>query len=116
MQQLIKLIYTAVVELNLFPPRHFTSSVSRAQSKRLGQLATRLYMILLVIGLSILIFRTVFEPRILKETIDKPSLSAYNDLLVQHGETLECPCSNISLIHGRYVSVEPAFHQVIEAP
>ncbi|UJR19141.1 hypothetical protein I4U23_022271 [Adineta vaga] len=114
-QKLITLLYTTLFNLNMFPPHRFMGSVTRTQSKRFGQLATRLHLVLLILGFSILIFYTIIEPRILKETISKPSLRVYNDLVLQHSDTLQCPCSKISSIYNRYVSIEPVFHQVNEA-
>lgn len=112
LQKLFTLLYKMALDVNIFPARNFSSHIDRNTSKRYGQLATRLYIILLTIGLSILTFYTAFQPQLLKKTIDQPSLSLYNRLLLDHGNALRCPCSIISSVYNRYISIKPVFHQV----
>ena len=110
--QLFKTFYTKLGNLNLYPLRDFGSTISRVTARRLGQLATRLYIVLLTVGLIILIFYAVIQPQILKKTFERPSLDLYERLLRDHNETLQCPCSSISLLYGQFITIEPVFHQV----
>ena len=101
-----------LVNLNVFSVRTFGSSIDRAQAKHLGQLATRLYIVLLVIGIVILGLYTIIQPQTLTKTFLKPSLNLYNSLIVDHSDTLECPCSSISSTYEGFIQIEPIFHQV----
>ncbi|CAF0975007.1 unnamed protein product [Adineta steineri] len=79
---------------------------------RLGQITTRLYIVLLIAGHIILILYTIIQPQILTKIFDQPSLTTYNRLMVDHSDTLQCPCSSISSLYGRYITIESVFHQV----
>ena len=111
-QTLFATIYTKLVDLNLFPLRDFGSTTSAVTAKRLGQFATRLYIVLLTVGLIILVFYTIIQPQLLKKTFNRPSLDLYERLLRDHSQTLECPCSSISLLYDRFITIEPVFHPV----
>jgi hypothetical protein len=110
--KLATLLYTKLVNLNMFPLRTFGSNIDRIRAKRLGQLATRLNIILLIISFAILTLYTVIQPQTLTKTFNKPSYNIYNRLLLDHNDTLQCPCSLISSMYDRYITIEPAFHQV----
>ena len=111
-QKLFTTLYTKLITLNLFPLRNFGSTISRTTAKRLGQLATRLYIVLLTVGLITLLFYTIIQPQVLKKTFNTPSLDLYESLLRDHSETLQCPCSSISLPYGHFINIEPVFHPV----
>lgn len=96
----------------MFPLRIFGSSIDRTRAKRLGQIATRLYIILLIINLVIATLYTIVRPETLTNTFDKPSYDLYNRLLVEHNDSLRCHCSSISSMYKEYVTIEPVFHQV----
>jgi hypothetical protein len=98
--------------LNLFPLRSFETNNDRLNAKYLGQLATRLYMALLCIGLSILAFYTIIQPSLLTKTFVKPSIDIFKRLMKDHSDTLICPCSSISTPYDRFVQIEPSFHPV----
>ena len=105
-------MHTKLVNLNLFPSRDFGSTINRATAKRLGRFATRLYIVLLTVGLTILVSYTIIQPQLIKKTFDRPSLDVYERLLRDHSETLACPCSSISSLYKEFVTVEPVFHPV----
>ena len=107
------ILYTKLVNLNLFPLRYFGNATNRTTARRLGQFATRLYMVLITVGLVILIFYTIIQPQLIKKTVNRPSLDVYERLLRDHTETLRCPCSSIASFYGEFVSITPVFHQVI---
>ena len=111
-QKLIMLVYTKLISLNLFPGRTFGSNIDRTRDKRYGRWATRLYILLLIIGLVILIFHTIIQPQVLRKTFESPSLDVYERLLLDHSEALQCPCSSISSTYDQCITIEPAFHPV----
>ena len=111
-QKLAVVLYAKLLSLNLFTGRTFGSEIDRVRDKRLGQWATRLYIILLMIGLATLIFDTIRQPQVLRKTFNNPSLNVYERLLLDHNGSLTCPCSSISSIYDQCITIEPLFHPV----
>ncbi|CAF1265964.1 unnamed protein product [Adineta ricciae] len=111
-RKLVMFLFTKIFSMNIFPPRRFPGDIDAAKRKYLGQYATRLYIVLLIFGLSILTIYAAVDPQILTKTFSKPSLSDYRRLIRDHNDTLQCPCSTISSILHQYVSIKPVFHQV----
>ena len=111
-RQLMTLFYTKLVTLNLFTLREFGSQVNRITAEHLGQWTTRLYIVLLAVGIAILALYTVIQPQTLTETFLKPSFSEYNRLKQVHGDELQCSCSLIASKYNRFVEIKPVFHQV----
>jgi hypothetical protein len=112
MRQSVTFLYTKLVDLNIFTVRYFGSNADRMTAKRLGQWATRLYIVLLIGGLAILALYTVIQPEILKKSFHKPSFNEYNHLKHTYGDKLECSCSVIASKYDRFVKIESVFHQV----
>jgi hypothetical protein len=106
------MLYTEIIDLTIFPQYTFGNNVNRMRAKRLNQLATRLYILLIIIGFVILSLHTLVQPQVLTETFIKPSLTTYEHLLVDHGDILQCTCSLISSTYDQYINIEPIFHQV----
>jgi hypothetical protein len=100
------------MNLNIFPLWSFGSNTSQARAKRLGQLTTRLYIILLVVSFAIIILYIGIRPQIIPKDVNKPSLNVYNRLVRDHEDTLQCSCSSISSTYDRFVEIQPVFHQV----
>ncbi|CAF1035768.1 unnamed protein product [Adineta steineri] len=85
-------------------------------AKRLGQMATRIYIVLFTVGIIILVLYTIVQPQPLIKTFDKPSFNLYNQLSQKHGDKLKCPCASIVSTYERYVSIEPVFHEICSSP
>ncbi|CAF1440027.1 unnamed protein product [Adineta steineri] len=115
-QKLITYLYTKLVNLNIFFVRDFGSNIDRTTAKRLGQWATRLYMILLVVGISVLAAYIIFQPETLTKKFDQPSLDLYNQLFQRYGDELKCSCPSITSTYNRFVTVEAIFHQICSSP
>jgi hypothetical protein len=81
------------------------------KAKQLGQLASRLYVILLIMCFTVLSLYTIIQPQIMTKTFNKPSLSTYSRLILDHNDTLQCPCSSISSAYNQFISIKPMFHQ-----
>jgi len=111
-RKLFRFLYTELIELNLFSVRDFGNNVDRTIAKRLGQWATRLYIVLLIVGMAILALYTFIQPETLTKTFDRPSFDQYKNLKQAHGDELECSCSLIASKYDRFVKIEPIFHQV----
>ncbi|CAF3849088.1 unnamed protein product [Adineta steineri] len=111
-RNLITLLLTTLRNLNIFPIRSFGSNITRMEAKHLGQLTTRLYLILLLISFVILSLYTAVRPQTLINTYMQPSLDIYNRLLLDHPDSIQCPCSSISIPYGKFIDIEPVFHQI----
>jgi hypothetical protein len=112
MQKLVTFLFTTLANLNVFPVRDFGSNIDRITAKRLGQWATLLYMVLLVIGMVILALYIIFQPENFTKTFDKPSLQLYEQLFQRYENKLKCSCSSIASKYDQFVKIEPMFHQV----
>ncbi|CAF1056856.1 unnamed protein product [Adineta steineri] len=108
----IKLLYTTLVELNIFSSRDLGSDINRATAKRYGQWATRLYFILFIISLTILIFYTIIQPHPLTKKFDQPSFNSYNHLREIYGDDLKCSCSRIASTYDQFVNIQSVFHSI----
>ncbi len=111
-QKLITLLYTSLINLNVFPLWVFGNNTNRITAIHLGKWTTRLYIMLLTITLIIIIFYMGLRPQILTKTFHRPSFDVYNRLARDHEEILECSCSSISSTYDRFVEIEPIFHEV----
>ena len=103
---------TKLMNVNIFCPRNFGNNINQETSKRCGRWATRLYIVLLIVIITISAFYTLIQPQILTKTFLKPSLNTYNRLIYDHGDTLTCPCLTISSSYSQFVKIESIFHQV----
>ena len=112
LHKVVKLLYTRLVALNMFPPRNFGSRLNQNKAKRLGQWTTRLYIVLLVASVVIWALQSAIEPRILTKSFTNPTFDEYRSLSRTHGDALLCPCSSISLKYEQFVQINPVFHQV----
>ncbi|CAF1091478.1 unnamed protein product [Adineta steineri] len=74
---------------------------------------TRVYLILLTGSICILCLFTSLNSET-KTIIEKnPSLTTYNSLRGDlHSVSLQCPCSNKTIPHQKFVSLSPHFHQI----
>ncbi len=108
----MKLLYDTIVKLNIFLLRDFGSNINRTTAKRLGEWATRLYIVLFVTSITILVLYAAVQSQVLTKTFDKPSFDVYNRLIKNYGDDLKCSCSIIASTYDQFVKIEPIFHQV----
>jgi hypothetical protein len=111
---LLNFLYSTLIHLNIFTRASFGGNIDREKAKSFGHLATRLYIILLILGFVVLFINTAIKPEILTKTIANPSFDTFNDLFRDHSDTLQCPCSSISTTYDQFIEISPIFHQVIE--
>ncbi|CAF4142790.1 unnamed protein product, partial [Adineta steineri] len=95
----------------MFPLWAFGSDTNRMRAKHLGQMATRLYILLLMISFTIVALYTIVQPQLITKTFSNPSFNLYNNLMQKHETTLQCSCSSISSTYNHYVEITPIFHQ-----
>ncbi|CAF4121788.1 unnamed protein product, partial [Adineta steineri] len=100
-----------MMDLNIFPLWRFGSNTDRMTAKRLGQWSTRLYIVLFITSLTTIIIYIGVQPQMLTKSFNEPSLNIYNRLLLDHGDTLQCPCSSISSTYSQFIQIKPVLHQ-----
>jgi hypothetical protein len=111
-RNLAVLVYTELININIFPQRDLGNNIGRITSKRIGQWSTRLYIVLMIIGLAILALYSVFQPQTMTKTFIRPSLNLYNQLIQDYGNELKCSCSSIASTYDQFMKIEPVFHEV----
>ncbi|CAF1303056.1 unnamed protein product [Adineta steineri] len=79
--------------------------------------ATRVYLLLLVISLFIVVLYTSLIYYLNTFTITKPSLEQYQQLQQRYGsEAVSCPCSRPSITHSSFITLQCEFHPVCTSP
>ena len=111
-RKLVKLAFTTLTILNVFPLRNFGIRMDRRKAILLGKITTRFYIVLLIVSIVVLALYTAIRPRIVTKMFVKPTFDVYSNLLSYHSDTLQCLCSYISSTYDHFVKIEPAFHQV----
>ena len=111
-QKMIMLVYDTLINLNLFPRRVFESHTDPITVRYHGKLATRLYLILLIISFTILTLYNISQKQIMTKEFNKPSLETYKQLIQIYGDQLKCSCSSISSTYGQFIEIEPIFHEI----
>jgi hypothetical protein len=111
-RNLVTLLYTTAVNLNIFSLMDFGRGVDRTRAARLGKYATRLYIILFITGLAVLTLYTIVQPETLTKTFYNPPLIAYNRLRRHYGDKLVCSCSLIASPYHQFVKIHSVFHEV----
>ncbi|CAF0789948.1 unnamed protein product [Adineta steineri] len=112
LSKLITFLSVKMLNLNIFPARTFGSKIDRITVKHLGQWSTRLYLSLLSIIFVILTLYTAMQPQTLTKSFSTPSLNFYKNLMNDHSDELECPCSLISSPYDEYLQIQPIFHRI----
>jgi len=105
-------IYKKLIDLDLFSEAYFGHNISATRAKRLSQLTTRLYIVLIIICLIISILHMFIHPQILTKIITEPSLNIYKQFSQKYADTFQCSCSQTSIIHDKYTTIVPIFHQI----
>jgi hypothetical protein len=96
-----------LIELNIF--KHHGSNEHHLHYQRI---ATRLYILILVISLIILNFYSLLIKEIHNGTVLNPTESEYNRLEQIYSDSLSCPCTSISMNYSTFINIEPQYHQV----
>ena len=97
------------VELNLFDTAPGSTDPYQLATERI---TTRVYLISLALSISILIFYTSISPRFEIITIRNPLGDDFNKFYEQYRSTLHCPCHQITIAYGLFMSISPVFHPV----
>ncbi|CAF1437495.1 unnamed protein product [Adineta steineri] len=99
-----------IEELNLFP---IIPPSADSQIIRRNRHITRIYLILLITAFFILIIYTSLKQETVTISVPYPSLSKYEELLVQYPVTLQCSCNHITIKFKEFISqIEPQYHEI----
>lgn len=96
-----------LVNLNLFESGSEEVLVVREE-----RWSTRLYLVLLCVTLVTLVFYAALRSQTETITVRDPSKKIFDELELKYSNTLQCPCTKIAIEYGRFVHIEPSFHQV----
>jgi hypothetical protein len=99
-----------LLKMNLF--KHQVSLDPPANIERIGLGSTRIYLILLTLSMLILAVFNGLEQEKLVVTISSPSLAKFEQLQAAYSTILTCPCNQITVPYGSFLSVTPEYHQV----
>ncbi|CAF1319985.1 unnamed protein product [Adineta ricciae] len=99
--------YAHLLTWNAFDSRSSDPAITRCKL-----LTTCLYLILLLICVGVLTAYTSFSVRFKSEFVLTPTYSQYQKLQRQYSDSLQCPCTKISISYGQFVRTSPRFHQV----
>ncbi|CAF0896457.1 unnamed protein product [Adineta steineri] len=105
-----------MINLNIFSVRDFGGNVDRMTAKRLGQWATRLYIIMLIFSVVLLAIFSMVQVRTLTNTFNRPSFELYSQLKHDHADKLSCSCSIIASTFNSLVNIEAVFHKICLSP
>ncbi|CAF0797767.1 unnamed protein product [Adineta steineri] len=77
-----------------------------------NQIIRRLHVIL-VIGILIIFYTfSTFTPHVVTIQTNKPSLEIYEDLYKEYNDTLECPCSQLSMKYKSFLTFTTRSHEI----
>lgn len=106
-QLLYRLLLGKIFELNLFDSRSSSPVITHRE-----RISTRVYLLLFSSSILILVSYASLSLRMRSETIHYPSYNTYRQLRERYSETLHCSCSRVSVAYGKFVRIDPVFHQV----
>lgn len=74
--------------------------------------ASKVYLVLLLICMLVLINYTAFSQQTINEKVENTSFTEYKRLSSMYSNTLSCSCSQIAVSLGSFISINVKFHQV----
>lgn len=108
---IIKRTIHRLPQLNLFrDPK--TINQANAQVIRDQVLTTRAFLVLMIISVVALITFASSAPKTISLKILTPSQAEYERLQATDPDNFVCPCENIAVSSGTFLSIVPIFHQV----
>ena len=102
-------IKAQAIELNLFPNE---ASLVNAFHLRSSVIATRVYLMLFTLVITILVLFTALKSQTHTITVDNVSLGTYEKLLKQYPTSLSCPCRQVAIPYGTFASISVDYHML----
>lgn len=109
-QIMIRQLRDSLYNLNLFQ-----SSLRRELSDfKLQQWITRIYILLLGLALTVLMFYGLLNIEIRTIHVNKPTFKIVQQLQLQNdiNSSLQCPCTQLTIYYGEFIQLYPYYHQV----
>lgn len=104
------LLKSRLIKMNLFTREMKLSE--QADAEKMAIVSSRVYAILLVLSILILILFNSLAMTTISATVQFPSITAYEDLQAEYPDSLSCPCKQIAVSYGAFLSVTVSYHQV----
>ncbi|CAF0761651.1 unnamed protein product [Adineta steineri] len=100
-----------LLELNLFESDVTRQDINLTHTEIIS---TRFYILCLIISIVILMTYTSLAIETKYFIVHNPSKMTFEQLQSnpKYSATLECPCQNISIPYGSFISISPHFHQL----
>ena len=95
------------MEINRFKRRGLNRGLIRHQI-----MATRIYLVILLVSGVILSMYTFFTEDDQRQTVSNPTEWTYKALLRTHQASLTCPCAQVSIPYDQFTFLEPVYHHI----
>ncbi|CAF1412367.1 unnamed protein product [Adineta steineri] len=109
LSQLWQKLWSIVRDFNLFPSIPPSTDEYQLRNQRIS---TRIFTILLTLSLTILISYISFINVTKIIYINSPTILQYSQLYLTYPQTLECPCTDISIGYDKFIQVNYTLHQI----
>ena len=96
-------------QLNFFGTKPPSTDPDKLRSQFIS---TRIFILLFMISLIALLIYTATVTHITTIVVKNPDLQKYNDLLLQHAQTLSCPCTQISTRFDSFIHINHLLHHI----
>ncbi|UJR11699.1 hypothetical protein I4U23_015880 [Adineta vaga] len=104
---LFNVVCIKIALLNLFNTKLIDERIVRHEIY-----STRLFIILFSISVVIITLYTSLSIHVKTETLTMPTKIQYEQLFVQYSDSLQCPCTQISIFYNEFTRITSSFHQV----
>jgi len=102
-----------LINFNVFRS-HFAPTTDQYKIKT-QIIATRIYLLLLVVSFFTLITHTSQVEVTQSVTVRYPSYDQFLSLSGVYSQTLSCPCTNLSIAYDQFIYLNATYHQVCES-
>ena len=99
-----------LTRVNLFQKKCAKSQLVYAQE--MGIAASRLYLLTLIASLLAFVLINGLTETAYIDTIQSPTVDFFEQLQNKYPAKLICPCSQMAIPYGTFLSINPSFHSV----
>ncbi|CAF4289798.1 unnamed protein product [Adineta steineri] len=90
----------------------FDSESDNIETMRLERISTKLYLLIFSICIYSITIYIIFTNTIIDQSFENPSSNDYNNLLISHSKSLDCPCNKISIAYKDFIEINTTFHEI----
>ncbi|CAF1630804.1 unnamed protein product [Adineta ricciae] len=99
-----------LIMMNLFKKESSLSQIENVN--QVAIVASRLYLMLLISSVLILLLFDSLRETTVSVTVESPSLITFEQLYNEYATTISCPCQQMAIPYGAFLTVSPSFHQI----